>query len=207
VQAKYMALQAPRCAFLTAIEKLYQRFFVCFSIQPAHFTVKWEFGLLPIEPDRVSTKLRMQIPGKRMQNFRVAAIILLVTFSLFVAIKNGMGARDKQMVGGEAIDSVSKWEQRVKPVLDHLPEDVTVIGYTADWDLPNVQYNLIDQENEYTFTQYALAPRAVQPGLDHEWIIGNFTNKDFRTWLDENLPSYEIIEIGFGIYLIHRTSL
>ena len=92
-------------------------------------------------------------------------------------------------------------------MLDHIPSDVTLIGYAADWDLPDVEFNVIDQENEYTFTQYALAPRMVQPGLDHEWIIGNFTNKDFRTWLDQNLSSYEIIEMGFGIYLIHRTSL
>ena len=142
-----------------------------------------------------------------MQNLRVAATLILVTFSIFVAITNGLGVRAKQNVDSEAIDSVSKWEARVKPVLNHLPSDVTLIGYTADWDLPDVKFNVIDQENEYTFTQYALAPRMVQPGLDHEWIIGNFTNKDFRTWLDQNLSSYEIIEIGFGIYLIHRTSL
>lgn len=141
-----------------------------------------------------------------MQNLRVTATLILVTFSLFVAVSNGLGVRAKQTVDSEAIDSVSKWEERVTPVLKHLPSDVTVIGYAADWDLPDVKFNVIDQENEYTFTQYALAPRMVQPGLDHEWIIGNFTNKDFRTWLDQNLSSYEIIEMGFGIYLIHRTS-
>jgi hypothetical protein len=142
-----------------------------------------------------------------MRNLRVAAILLLITFSMLIALRNGFGARAKWNADAESIDSVSKWEERVKPVLNHLPGDATVIGYTADWDLPGVKYNVIDQENEYTFTQYALAPRTVQPGLDHEWIIGNFTNKDFRAWLDENLSSYEIIEIGFGIYLIHRTPL
>ena len=142
-----------------------------------------------------------------MQNLRVAATLILVTFSIFVAITNGLGVRTKQNMDPEAIDPVSRWEERVKPVLNHLPSDVTLIGYAADWDLPDVKFNVIDQENEYTFTQYALAPRMVQPGLDHEWIIGNFTNKDFRAWLDQNLSSYEIIEIGFGIYLIHRTSL
>jgi hypothetical protein len=69
-----------------------------------------------------------------------------------------------------------------------------------------VEYDLVDQETEYTLTQYALTPRMVQPGLAHEWIIGNFTSPDFRDWLDKNLASYEIIEIGFGIYLIHNTS-
>lgn len=142
-----------------------------------------------------------------MRNLRAAAIFLFVIFGLSVALRNGLGVRAKWNAEAESIDSVSKWEERVKPVLKHLPRDVTVVGYTADWDLPDVKYNVIDQENEYTFTQYALAPRAVQPGLDHEWIIGNFTNKDFRIWLDQHISSYEIIEFGFGIYLIHRTSL
>ena len=142
-----------------------------------------------------------------MRNLRVAAIFILVTFSIFVALRNGVQVRAKWIAERTSIDPVSKWEERIQPVLKHLPDDVSVIGYIADWDLPDTEYNVIDQENEYTFTQYALAPRAVQPGLAHEWIIGNFTNKDFRVWLDQNLSSYEIIELGFGIYLIHRTSL
>jgi hypothetical protein len=142
-----------------------------------------------------------------MRNLRVATIFILVTFSLFVALRNGVHVRAKWIAETTSIDTVSKWEERIQPVLKHLPDDVNVIGYIADWDLPDMEYNLIDQENEYTFTQYALAPRAVQPGLEHEWIIGNFTNKDFRAWLDRNISSYEIIELGFGIYLIHRTSL
>jgi hypothetical protein len=141
-----------------------------------------------------------------MRILRVAAIFILVTGSVFVALRNGSGIRAKWNAESASTDAISKWEQRVQPVLRHLPEDVRVVGYIADWDLPGVEYNVIDQENEYTFTQYALAPRAVQPGLEHEWILGNFTNKDFRAWLDQNLSSYEIIEIGFGIYLIHRTS-
>ena len=142
-----------------------------------------------------------------MRNLRVAAIFILVTFSIFVALRTGVQVRAKRLAESTSIDPVSKWEERIQPVLKHLPDDVSVIGYIADWDLPDTEYNVIDQENEYTFTQYALAPRAVQPGLGHEWIIGNFTNKDFRVWLDQNLSSYEIIELGFGIYLIHRTSL
>jgi hypothetical protein len=141
-----------------------------------------------------------------MRNLRAAAILSIITLSLLVAITNGINIRNKQIADSGAVDSVSKWEQRIQPILSHLPSDVTVIGYVADWDIPDVSYNVIDQENEYTFTQYALAPRALQPGLEHEWIVGNFTNKDFRTWLDQNLSEYEIVEIGFGIYLIHRTT-
>ena len=135
-----------------------------------------------------------------MQNLRIIAMIGLITFSLFVTINNGMAARGNPSSG----DSVSKWEKRVKPVLDRIPGNTKVLGYVADWDIPNAEYEIIDQETEYTLTQYALAPRAVQPGLDHEWIIGNFTKPGFEDWLNQNLPSYEISELGFGIYLIHR---
>jgi len=141
-----------------------------------------------------------------MRNLRLIAIIGLVVFSLFVAINNGIAARMRQEQDSPSTDSVSKWEQRIEPALDRVPENTNILGYAADWDLPNADYNLIDQETEYTLTQYALAPRALQPGLDHEWIIGNFTRPGFEDWLDNNLAAYEIREIGFGIYLIHRTS-
>jgi hypothetical protein len=141
-----------------------------------------------------------------MRNLRMIAITGLIIFSLFAAINNGIHAHWNRNQDQSREDSVSRWEKRVKSVLKHVPGDVNVLGYAADWNIPNTEYDLIDQENEYTLTQYTLAPRAVQPGLDQEWIIGNFTKPGFRDWLDENLPSYEIIELGFGMYLIHRTS-
>lgn len=141
-----------------------------------------------------------------MRNLRSIALIGLITFGLFVTFENGMTARARWDQNPLSQDSVSKWEKRVRPVLEHVPDDVTVLGYVADWDLPGSEYDIIDQDTEYTLTQYALAPRMVQPGLEHEWIIGNFTKPGFRDWLAKNLPSYEMIEIGFGIFLIHRTS-
>ena len=141
-----------------------------------------------------------------MRNLRAIAMISLVLYSIFVAATNGLAAYsswNRYSLGG---DSVSKWEKRVRPVLDHIPSDITELGYVADWDIPDSGYDIIDQDNEYTLTQYALAPRIVQPGLDHEWMIGNFTDKSFLKWLDQNLASYKIIELGFGIYVIHRTS-
>jgi len=141
-----------------------------------------------------------------MRNLRAIAMISLILYSVFVAATNGLAARARWNRDSQTSDSVSKWEKRVKPVLDHIPSNVTELGYVADWNIPGSRYDLIDQDNEYTLTQYALAPRIVQPGLNHEWMIGNFTDKGFRSWLDQNLSSYKIIEIGFGIYVIHRTS-
>jgi hypothetical protein len=141
-----------------------------------------------------------------MRNLRIIALIGLIILGLFMTFKNGMTARARWDQNPVSKDSVSKWEKRVRPVLEHVPDDVTVLGYVAEWNIPGSEYDIIDQETEYTLTQYALAPRMVQPGLEHEWIIGNFTKPGFRDWLDKNLPPYEIIEIGFGIFLIHRTS-
>lgn len=141
-----------------------------------------------------------------MRNLRAIAMISLILYGIFVAATNGLAARARWNRDSQTSDSVSNWEKRVKPVLDHIPSTVTELGYVADWNIPDSGYDIIDQDNEYTLTQYALAPRIVQPGLDHEWMIGNFTDKRFRSWLDKNLSSYKIIEIGFGIYVIHRTS-
>lgn len=141
-----------------------------------------------------------------MQNLRILAIIGLTAVSLFAAISNGISARQKWGQAQSRQDPVSKWETRLQPVLERLPDHIDVLGYVADWDLPDAEYNPVDQETEYTLTQYALAPRALQPGLEQEWIIGNFTKSGFQDWLDEQLPSYEITEMGFGLYLIHRTS-
>lgn len=140
-----------------------------------------------------------------MRNLRIIAIFSLIIFSLAVAVKNGLAAHTKWNQNLRTIDSVSKWEKRVQVSLTHIPPDVSELGYVADWDVPNSGYNLIDQDNEYTLTQYALAPRIVQRGLNHEWIVGNFTFGGYQDWLDKNLSSYKLINLGFGIYIIHRT--
>jgi hypothetical protein len=133
-------------------------------------------------------------------------MISLMAFAIFTAILTGMDARERWDQARHSIDSVTKWENRILPILDRVPEDVTQFGYVADWDIPDANYNGIDQDQEYVLTQYVLAPRILQRGLDHEWIVGNFVGTDFKKWLDQNLPSYELKEIGYGIYLIHRTS-
>lgn len=130
----------------------------------------------------------------------------LVGLSLFVAYRNTSSAVAAWDPEQPHNNPVERWEKRIQPVRNHLPEDITLVGYVADWDIPNSEYNPIDQDAEYVLTQYALAPIMVQPGLEQEWIIGNFLHPGFEEWLDQSLPSYEIKSLGFGIYLIHRTS-
>ena len=141
-----------------------------------------------------------------LKRLRQAAVVGLVGLSLFVAYRNtssAMAAWNPEQPDNNPVD---RWEKRIQPVRNHLPEDITLVGYVADWDIPNSEYNPIDQDAEYVLTQYAMAPIMVKPGLEQEWIIGNFLHPGFEAWLDHSLPSYEIKSLGFGIYLIHRTS-
>ena len=141
-----------------------------------------------------------------MRILRILAMAGLLAVGLLVAVGNGLTARSRTFQATQSVDTVGKWEKRVEAVLKHIPSDTKVVGYVADWDIPGMNYSLVDQDAEYTLTQYALAPLMIEPGLDHEWVIGNFTGSGFREWLDTQLPSYEIKEIGFGIYVIHKTS-
>jgi hypothetical protein len=96
-----------------------------------------------------------------MQNVRIIAILGLVAPGLVVAVNNAIHARSIAEQERSSIDTVSKWETRIHRVLAHLPSDTQEIGYVADWDIPGMDYDLVDQETEYTLTQYALAPRMV----------------------------------------------
>lgn len=98
-----------------------------------------------------------------------------------------------------------QWETRMKALKQALPPDVMTVGYVSDLDLlPNpTREDFFAEQDEYPLTAYSLAPRMVQRGLQHEWVIGNFTNPAFRDYLDARLPAgYELQEIGFGMYLI-----
>jgi len=137
---------------------------------------------------------------------RIAAVLCLVLYVFYSTLINGLFAHRSWNPELVKNNSVTKWEKRIKSVLDYIPQDVKVVGYVADWDLPGVQYDLVDQDAEYVLTQYTLAPLMIQPGFEQEWIIGNFVEAGFQEWLDENLDDYEFINFGRGIYLIHRLS-
>ncbi|HJS18408.1 MAG TPA: hypothetical protein VJ785_06655 [Anaerolineales bacterium] len=141
---------------------------------------------------------------KLLKYVRQMTVIGLVIFSLIVSYKNAASVAGRWDPAQPFNNPVDKWEKRINRIKNFIPEDVTLIGYVADWDLPGIQYNLVDQDAEYMLTQYALAPIQVKPGLDPEWVIGNFTTPGFEDWLDKQLQSYEIIDLDQGIYIIHR---
>ncbi len=97
-------------------------------------------------------------------------------------------------------DGVKKWEERMIPIRKYLPASVHEVGYISDNESSAIY-------EEYSLTQFALAPVVVRHGVDFEWIIGNFTQRDFENILDQNISSnFTIQKIGAGIYLIRRTS-
>ncbi len=97
---------------------------------------------------------------------------------------------------------VAVWEERLARLGEDIPADVNFLGYVADWDIPGGGWGPIDQSTEYVLTQYTLAPRIVRRGFDSPWVIGNFTNPDYRAWLDQHLENYQLDDYGFGIVLI-----
>ncbi len=96
-------------------------------------------------------------------------------------------------------DGALKWEERMQPVRAALPASVTEVGYISDND-PTAMMQ------EYSLTRFALAPVVVRQDVNHEWIIGNFTEPGFEELLKEKIPSrFTFTKMGGGIYLIHRS--
>lgn len=104
-----------------------------------------------------------------------------------------------------ATDKVSPWEERTKRIQGALPQDVYQIGYLERADVPGVVARHDDRE--FFIVQYGMAPVVVSPGFGWEWTIGNFGNSvpldAIQLWLDEELGSHDLQDLGFGIYLIH----
>jgi hypothetical protein len=136
--------------------------------------------------------------------FRIVAMFGLVLFSFLAAFQNVQSISVQWNSNTPFNNPVDRWTKRIENISVNIPADVKVVGYIADWDIPGVPYDPIDQDAEYMLSQYVLAPLIIQPGMDHEWIIGNFTVPEFTNWLDENLSAYELTKLQYGIYLIHR---
>lgn len=97
---------------------------------------------------------------------------------------------------------VSKWEERIQPLREALPDGVAQVGYVDDAALRG-DSSLLDV-NEFQLMQYSVAPAAMDLGMNHEWIIGNFNDdENLEAWLTEQIGAYELQGFGFGVYLIH----
>jgi hypothetical protein len=104
-------------------------------------------------------------------------------------------------------DMVSSWEQRMQVVRGALPPDITAVGYMDEGSLRGGTLGL--DTPEFFMTQYGLAPVVVRLDAREDWIIGNFGSsldvKAITSWLRTKYPRYAAKDLGFGIYLIHRS--
>jgi len=99
-------------------------------------------------------------------------------------------------------EMVSKWEDRLQALREALPAGVSQVGYVDDAALSGDPSQL--DVNEFQLMQYSVAPVAIQSGMAHEWIIGNFRDdENLEMWLTETLGAHELKGFGFGLYLIH----
>jgi hypothetical protein len=99
-------------------------------------------------------------------------------------------------------EMVSKWEDRLQALHEALPAGVSQVGYVDDAALGGDPSQL--DVNEFQLMQYSVAPVAIDSGLGHEWIIGNFNDdENLEPWLAGQLGAYELQGFGFGLYLIH----
>lgn len=137
-----------------------------------------------------------------MTSLRKSIPFVLIALSLGMAIYQFATT----FIAGEWRNSseemVSKWEERIQSLREAIPADVTQVGYIDDSALKN-DPALFDA-NEFQLMQYSVAPAAMDSGINHEWIIGNFNDDaNLEAWLTEQIGAYELQSFGFGVYLIH----
>jgi hypothetical protein len=121
-------------------------------------------------------------------------LLCLSMYSAFVGYQRASAASE----GMEGDDMVTAWDKRLRKVRQFLP-DHGIIGYLADWDIPNAKYGSSDQEVEFLLAQYTVAPVVLERGADHELILGNFSDSG-------NPEKIDNIQEIFGVSLIQPYS-
>jgi len=100
-------------------------------------------------------------------------------------------------------DASSLWEKRIENLKADLPE-TGEIGYLSEMDIPGMENDPVDTNEEYVLTQYFLAPRKIIRSSHYPLVIGNFANIDIQHESDlETLIGLDVIaSYGYGIYLL-----
>lgn len=97
-------------------------------------------------------------------------------------------------------DAATEWEKRLSALREDLPER-GVIGYVSEQDYPGVSFNIVDQDEEFALTQYALAPLILDRGNPHhELVIGNFST-EYEYQFEKELGLRLLMGYGMGIFL------
>lgn len=137
-----------------------------------------------------------------MDSLRKSIPFILLALSLGMAVYQFVATLSVGELRNSSEEMVSKWEERIQSLREAIPADATQIGYIDDSALKN-DPALFDA-NEFQLMQYSVAPAAMDLGMNHEWIIGNFNDDaNLEAWLTEQIGTYELQGFGFGVYLIH----
>jgi hypothetical protein len=137
-----------------------------------------------------------------MQSLRKSApLVLAVLFLLFAAYQL-VSTLSSDAWNNPSDEMVTKWEDHVQALKDALPSDLTQIGYMDDSAISGdvAAFDI----NEFQLMQYSIAPIALDNGIGHSWIIGNFEDDtNLEAWLTDTIGAHEVQSFGFGLYLIH----
>jgi hypothetical protein len=139
--------------------------------------------------------------GSTKAIIRRAAFALFLMVEIFVGWKNFQDIAATENAAGEP---VAEWERRFAPLKKIMPFSQGTVGYVSDSPVTGIDYYNPNDQIEYTLTQYVMAPVVVRKGIDHEWIIGNFSKQGYEAWIRANPGRYEITSLNYGVYLIHR---
>jgi hypothetical protein len=137
-----------------------------------------------------------------MTSLRKSIPFVLIALSLGMAIYQFAATLSAGEWRNSSDEMVTKWEDHVQALREALPSSVSQVGYVDDAALRG-DATLFDA-NEFQLMQYSVAPAAMDSGMNHEWIIGNFNDDaNLEAWLMEQIGAYELQDFGFGLYLIH----
>lgn len=114
-------------------------------------------------------------------------MLALAVFSSYESFKSSATAVE----GLNELDMVTAWDRRMRKFRELLP-DHGVVGYLADWDLPDTKFGSSDQEVEFLLAQYTVAPVVLERGFDHELILGNFNDSSESAKMKKILDSFPI---------------
>ena len=117
---------------------------------------------------------------------------VLTTWRLYKPFRTGM-------------DDTTIWAQRIEKVQEGLPPNNKTIGYLTESDIPGIEFNPIDHDEEYVMTQYFLAPRIIAQGAGYDFVMGNFADPRITPADFEMLYGLKLIaQFSGGIYLFER---
>ena len=88
---------------------------------------------------------------------------------------------------------------RLGPVLSKVPKDA-VLGYLTDAQTGSVLDSAL-----MGGAQYVLAPRLIERGATHDWILGNFTQPANFAAVGQNFGLRLEQDFGNGVVLFRRT--